>query len=91
MIRLFSATISIVKNDEDVKLYSRKATGISEDMVLWGSPEGLDQDALFPSYIILTDKFRQSILERPVPFDLRALSILTPSSLAMDYYVVHPR
>ena len=87
MIRLFSATISIVNNDSDVSLYSRKATGLSDEMVLWGTAKGDDQDALFPSYIILTDKFRQSILERPIPFDLRALAILTPSSLAMDYYV----
>lgn len=87
MIRLFSATISIVNNDPDIKLYDRKSTELSSEMVLWGSPAKEGQDALFPSYIVLGDKFRASILEKPVPFDLRALSILTPSSLAMDYYV----
>ena len=87
MIRLFSATISIVNSDPEIKLYDRKATELSSDMVLWGSPAKGGQDALFPSYIVLGEKFRASILERSVPFDLRALSILTPSSLAMDYYV----
>lgn len=87
MIRLFSANISIVTNDEKAKLYKREATGLSDRMELWGSAKGLDQDALFPSYIELTEKFRQSILERPIPIDIRALPMLTGSSLAMDYYV----
>lgn len=87
MIRLFSANISIVTNDEKTKLYKREATGLSDSMELWGSTKGVDQDALFPSYIVLTERFRQSILERPIPIDLRVMPILTPSSLAMDFYV----
>ena len=87
IIRLFSATISIVNDDPDSAVYSRKGTQLSEDMVLWGSTGTDGQDSLYPSYIELSTKFRAAILERSVPFDLRALSILTPSSLAMDYYV----
>lgn len=87
IIRLFSATISIVNNDPNIKLYKREGTQLSENMVLWGDPCKDGQDSLLPSHIELSAKFRASILERPVPFDLRALSILTPSSLAMDYYV----
>ena len=84
IIRLFSATISIVKDSATV--YDRKATALSEDMRLWHQSKE-EQDSLMPSYIELSPKFRASILEQSVPFDLRALSILTPSSLAMDYYV----
>ncbi len=88
MIRLFSANISIVTNDEKRHLYKREATGLSDSMELWGSAKGLDdQDALFSSYIELTQKFRESILERPIPIDIRALPMLSASSLAMDYYV----
>ena len=87
MIRLFSSSVSIVVNDQDNMMYKRKATLLSEDYELWGSRKGLDQDALFSSYIELSEKFRESILEKPVPIDLRALPILTASSLAMDYYV----
>ncbi len=86
MIRLFSATISVITNDPETKQYSRDAALISKKFDLWRTKND-DQDALFPSYVILSEDFRQSILERPIPFDLRGLSILTPSSLAMDYYV----
>ena len=87
IVRLFSATISIVNNAPDIKLYKRNGTQLSDDMVLWGDQSKDGQDTLLPSYIELSPKFRASILEQSVPFDLRALSILTPSSLAMDYYV----
>ena len=87
IIRLFSATISVVNDAPDIKLYKRNGTQLSDDMVLWGDQSKDGQDSLLPSYIELSPKFRASSLEQSVPVDLRALSILTPSSLAMDYYV----
>ncbi len=84
MIRLFTSRISITLEDQGV--FERKSTELSDDMVLWGTKD-VDQDALFPSYIVLTDKFRDSILDRPIPVDLRALHHLASSSLALDYYV----
>ena len=86
MIRLFTSRISITIDDQSQGLFDRKSTELSDDMVLWGTKD-VDQDALFPSYIVLTDKFRDSILDRPIPIDLRALHHLAPSSLALDYYV----
>ncbi len=87
MIRLFSASVSVVENNQETMMYKRQAALISEDYELWGSRKGLDQDALFSSYITLSEKFRQSILEKPIPIDIRALPHLTASSLAMDFYV----
>lgn len=73
MIRLFSATISVVTNDPETKQYSRDAALISKRFDLWRTDNDA-QDALFPSYVILSEDFRQSILERPIPFDLRGLA-----------------
>lgn len=86
MVRLFSATISVATNDPETNNYSRDAVLISRKFDLWRNNHD-DQNAIFPSYVMLSEDFRQSILERPIPFDLRGLTILTPSSLAMDYYV----
>lgn len=87
MIRLFTSRISLTIDDQSQGLFDRKSTELSDDMVLWGDSKGLDQESLFPSYIVLKDKFRDSILDRPIPIDLRALRHLAPSSLALDYYV----
>ena len=86
MIRLFTSRISITIDDVASGLFDRKSTELSDDMVLWGNSQ-IDQDSLFPSYIVLKDKFRDSILDRPIPIDLRALRHLAASSLALDYYV----
>ena len=87
MIRLFSASVSVVTDDKESMMYKRKGSMISEDFELWGSRKGPDQDALFSSWIELHPKFRESILERPIPIDLRAIRHLAASSLALDYYV----
>ncbi len=86
MIRLFAATVTIETDDPETKRYTHEGAKISSKFDLWHSKDE-EQDTLFPSYVILTEEFRLSILDRPVPFDLRALALLTPSSLAMDYYV----
>jgi len=87
MVKLFTSTISITTEESKLAHFNHKQTTLADEIDLWGSSKESDQDALFNSHIILTDKFRQSLLANPVPIDLRVFPILTPSPLAMDYYV----
>jgi Plasmid encoded RepA protein len=87
MRMLFSSTISITTDEPKAGHWQHRATQIADDYDVWESKKGVDQDALFNSYIILTDRFRESLLANPVPIDLRVFPILTPSPLAVDYYV----
>ena len=46
-----------------------------------------EQFELWPSYILLSDPFFLSILEAPVPVDLRAMKYLSGSPLRIDIYI----
>lgn len=45
-----------------------------------------DQPSLWESYLVLTQDFYKSIVDSPVPIDLRVLHALRKSPLAMDIY-----
>lgn len=84
MKRLFSAHISFTWADDEKFL--RNHYTIAEKIRLWWNPKDLQQENLFDSSIVLSQKFFEEIVERPVPVDMRALAELKQSPLALDLY-----
>lgn len=61
---------------------------ITDATRLWFSEnEELDVEGLFASKIILSEAFYNSIMERPIPVDPRALQLLGTKPLTFDIYV----
>jgi hypothetical protein len=85
MKRLFSSTISFQYEGNS----SAEISGgfrIASRLVLFWDPKIPKQSALWESTIILTQEFYDEIIERPIPINMRALSVLKDSSLALDIY-----
>jgi hypothetical protein len=82
-IRLFRSHIAL---DEISKAPDWKTMEVAEAGRLWGDPKHADQESLFPSWVLLTEKMYRYLVEVPVPIDMRALKALKGSSLALDLY-----
>jgi hypothetical protein len=52
----------------------------------WTAKEDPNQQQLFPSWILLGERFYDALLSFPVPIDTRALKALKQSPLALDLY-----
>lgn len=52
----------------------------------WTAKDDPQQQHLFPSWILLGERFYQALLSFPVPVDTRALKALKQSPLALDLY-----
>lgn len=64
---------------------------VADDWDLWWSPRCASDDAagqisLFQSWVKLSEKFFNQVVDRPVPIDLRAIAALKKSPLALDLY-----
>jgi hypothetical protein len=84
MKRLFSSTISFQYEGDSVEVSS--GFRIASKLILFWDPKMPKQSALWESTITLTQEFYDEIIERPVPINMRALSALKDSSLALDIY-----
>ena len=60
---------------------------IADEANLWWEPRQPDQGSLWESTVVLSEKFFTEITENPVPIDLRALTALKRSPLALDVYL----
>ena len=85
MKRLFSARVAFTYDDHDSE-FARKHYDIANEVKLWWNPRNPDQDTLFHSSIELGESFFNEVTSRPVPVDVRALSALKQSPLALDLY-----
>lgn len=85
MHRLFSARI--IYQNTSPQHHIAKETSISKERVLWWDESMPKQASLFESYILLDEDFYEIIAERPIPVDLRAVSALKKSPLALDIYI----
>jgi hypothetical protein len=82
--RLFASSIHC--SYEERGLPSRStAFVVAANTSLWWHPADPNQSDLFGNYVELSPHFFQSIIERPVPVDLRVLRALR-SPLALDLY-----
>ena len=84
MERLSSCYISCSYTDKE--LSQRKSILIADEYSLWWEPKQPDQITLFESTVTLSQKFFDEITNSPVPIDLRALSALRGSAMALDIY-----
>jgi hypothetical protein len=84
MKRLFSATVAFQYDSAEAEIIG--GFRIASRSVLFWDPKSPKQSALWESTVTLTQEFYDEITERPVPLDLKALSALKGSSLALDIY-----
>ena len=84
MLRLFAS--SFQWHYEEVERDRGRLLAVEDWDVWWLKPEQLPQDDLFPSYIVLTNTFYEELFNHAIPIDLRAISYLRKSPLALDLY-----
>ncbi len=85
MERLFSCAIGYkVETETEFHL---SQTFIAKEVHLWWDPQQPNQASLWNSYVTLSKDFFDEIIERPVPIDLRALTALKRSPMALDIYM----
>ncbi len=83
MTRLFSCAIHLsettAENDRATPML------IADEQDLWWNPSG-STGTLWQSYVSLSERFFEATTDRPIPIDMRALSSLRRSPLALDLY-----
>jgi hypothetical protein len=84
MIRLFNSDFRYRYGSEESDQSALMA--VEAYKVWWLKPEQSAQDDLFPSYIVLTGPFFAELFNHAVPVDLRAVSYLRKSPLALDLF-----
>ena len=85
MDRLFSATISLIYEDEQVT--ARMISPITSLAEFWWDPRQPDERVLWESKIELGEKFFNEIIQHPVPLDVNILKAMKRSSLGLDLYL----
>lgn len=83
--RLFSA--SIAATYDDGRGVTEVGHRVTDQYQLWWDPKDPAQGSLWQSTVTLSEPFFREIIERPVPVDMRALSALKRSPMALDIYV----
>ena len=83
--RLIGCAIDLKFESDDREKGS--TTLFVEERDLWWDPTRPNQGSLFDSYIRLSAKFYQEIVDNPVPIDLKVLRELKRSSLGLDLYL----
>ena len=84
MRRLFSSSVSCLYEEGDSS--SGANFNIAKEYHLWWNPKCPEQADLWQSTVILSQDFFNEIVDRPVPVDMRALTALKSSSMALDLY-----
>ena len=85
MDRLFSATVSLIYEDDGVK--ARISSLVADHAVLWWNPKRPDEPMLWESKIRLGEELFHEIIRHPVPLDMNILKALKRSSLGLDLYL----
>jgi hypothetical protein len=82
--RLFGALIQCSYSTKERDAAERFL--IVEKQDLWWSTKQPGQTGLMNSYVVLSERFHEEIINNPVPIDMRALNALKKSPLALDIY-----
>ncbi len=85
MDRLFSTTISLIYEDEQVT--ARMISPITSLTEFWWDPRRPGERVLWESKIELGEKFFNEIIQHPVPLDVNILKAMKRSSLGLDLYL----
>lgn len=86
--RLFTCEIAVTESmqeGESVGKRMRKML-IADEIALWWHPKAKDQEALWESYIEVSEKFYDTLIANPVPVDWNTVRQLRKSPLALDLY-----
>ena len=59
---------------------------LADAQMIWWHTKNASQSGLWPSEVVLSESFFNSIINGPIPLDLRALKALKNSSMALDVY-----
>lgn len=95
ILRLFTATISSTQWEEPnpdhaehprAVHYRREQMLLADDMELWWDPYQPSQPYQAASFLTLSERFYTDVTAHPVPIDLRAITALKGSALALDIY-----
>ena len=85
MDRLFSATISLIYEDERAR--AKIISPVANRTEFWWDPRRPDERMLWKSKIRLGEDFFNEIIRHPVPIDMNTLKALKRSSLGLDLYL----
>ena len=85
MDRLFSATVSLIYEEDGVK--ARVSSLVADRAVFWWTPRRPDDPSLWDSNIRLGEDFFNEIIQHPMPLDMNILKALKRSSLGLDLYL----
>lgn len=84
VLRLFSTTMSSYFTDDH---HARSQTmTFTDDMELWWDPYRPSEPLQRDSYLILSEKFFQTVTEHAIPLDWRGIQTFKGSALALDIY-----
>lgn len=84
MRKLFAAHISVEYSGD--KSWEIRHLEIAQRAVVWWDPQDENDAGIWKSTLDLSGPFYQEITENPIPVDLRAISALKSSPLALDIY-----
>lgn len=87
---LFASTFTILHDEtnqlsEPGRMLNAGFRLSDSHLVLW-DPLNPEQPGLFNSVVVLSEKFYEAIVNRPVPIDMRILKDIRKSPLAIDIY-----
>ena len=85
MDRLFSATVSLIYEEEGVK--ARVSSLVADRAVFWWNPKRPHEPSLWESKIYLGEAFFNEIISHPVPLDMNTLKAMKRSPLGLDLYL----
>ena len=85
MDRLFSASVSLIYEDEHSKQFV--TSPIADRGEFWWNPKRPEEPMLWDSKIHLSEPFFNEIIRHPVPIDMNILKALKRSSLGLDLYL----
>lgn len=88
MRRLFAAKIAILDNPDPSNSHEKEQSFLlAEDKDFWwDNKDAPNQQNLFESKILLSERFFNELVSSPVPVDMRALRALKGSPSALDLY-----
>jgi len=85
MNRLFGCAIGIeVETEHGLHMHHPQ---IAKEVHLWRDPKQPEQTAIWNSHIVLNHNFFEEIINNPIPIDMRAISTLKRSPIALDIYM----
>ena len=85
MDRLFSATVSLIYEEEGVK--ARVSSLVADRAVFWWNPKRPHEPSLWESKIYLGEALFNEIISHPVPLDMNTLKAMKRSPLGLDLYL----